>query len=169
IPYLTLREGQEIIKKHYGEDCTSEPDLSPQHERWLSEYALKELESDFLFVTHYPVEKRPMYIYEDPDNAGFTKSFDLLFRGIEANTGGQRVHDYDMLVRQMQNKGLDPHKFSFYLSAFKYGMPPHGGAGQDGPLVPRPPDSGTGAKLVNDLRILCAVVPAVLGPLGRIA
>lgn len=128
-PSLKLREAQRIILERHGEDCATEPDLSPQHERWISEYAHKEFNSDFIYITHYPVEKRPMYIYEDPDDLGFTKSFDLLFRGLEINTGGQRVHDYKQLIQNMKQKGLDPEKFSFYLQAFKYGMPPHGGFG----------------------------------------
>lgn len=129
IPHMKLRQAQEIIKKEYGENCSNEPDLSPQHERWISEYALKKYKSDFIFITHYPTEKRPMYVYDDPDDPGYTKSFDLLFRGIEVNTGGQRVHDYDELVLKMKERGLNPEKFSFYLEAFKYGMPPHGGFG----------------------------------------
>ncbi len=129
IPHLTLRDAQEIIKKNYGEDCSDEPDLSPQHERWLSEYALKEHKSDFLFVTHFPIEKTAMYAYEDEDNLGYSRYFDLLFRGIEIQSGGQRQHNYDKLVKAMERKKLDPKKFSFYLQAFKYGMPPHGGFG----------------------------------------
>lgn len=129
VPFLKLQDAQKIIKDKYGEDCTNEPDLSPQHERRICEYALEELDSDLIFITHYPIEKRPMYIYEDLDDPGYTKSFDLLFRGIEVNTGGQRVHDYNMLINNMKKKGLDPKKFSFYLQAFKYGMPPHGGFG----------------------------------------
>lgn len=129
IPFMKLREAQRIIKDRFGEDCTQEPDLAPQHERWLSEYAKETYHSDFIFITHYPVEKRPMYVYEDENDPGYTKSFDLLFRGIEANTGGQRIHDYEKLIASMKRKGLDPEKFSFYLQAFKYGMPPHGGFG----------------------------------------
>ena len=129
IPFMKLKEAQEIIKKEYGEDCVGEPDLEPQHERWLCEYSKKEFNSDFIFVTHYPVEKRPMYTYEDENNKGFTKSFDLLFRGIEITTGGQRIHNYEDLVKGLEKKGLDPEKFSFYLQAFKYGMPTHGGIG----------------------------------------
>ncbi|MEK7099957.1 MAG: amino acid--tRNA ligase-related protein, partial [Patescibacteria group bacterium] len=65
----------------------------------------------------------------DPEDPGFTKSFDLLFRGVELMSGAQRVHEHDMLVEKIRSKGLDPEKFSFYLQAFKYGMPPHGGMG----------------------------------------
>ncbi len=129
IPYMKLREAQEIIKKEHGVDCTDEPDLEPQHERWICEYAKEKLNSDFIFITHYPVSKRPMYTYEDEKDPGFTKSFDLLFRGIEVSTGGQRVHDYKTLVSKIKERGLDPEKFSFYLQAFKYGIPPHGGFG----------------------------------------
>ena len=70
-----------------------------------------------------------METHEDEEDVGYTKSFDLLFRGVEIITGGQRVHDYDKLVESIKKKGLDPEKFSFYLQAFKYGMPPHGGMG----------------------------------------
>jgi len=129
IPFLKLREAQELIKKETGIDKTSEPDLEPEDERWLCEWSLREHNSDFLFITHYPVSKRPMYTFEDPKDVGYTKSFDLLFRGIEITTGGQRRHNYQNLIDGIKMKGLDPEKFSYYLQAFKYGMPPHGGWG----------------------------------------
>ncbi|RJQ30941.1 aspartate--tRNA(Asn) ligase [Candidatus Parcubacteria bacterium] len=129
IPSFKLREAQEIIKKEFGADCLNEPDLEPQHERWLYEYAKKTYDSDFVFITHFPMTKRPMYTYEDENDPGYAKGFDLLFRGVEITTGGQRIHNYDKLMEAMKKKGLDPEKFSFYLQAFKYGMPPHGGFG----------------------------------------
>ncbi len=129
IPTLKLREAQKIIKAEYGVDCTEEPDLEPQHERWLCEYAAKKFDSDFIFITHYPLAKRPFYTMEDDADPGYAKGFDLLFRGVEITTGAQRIHDYDTLVAALERKGLDPQKFSFYLQAFKYGMPPHGGIG----------------------------------------
>jgi nondiscriminating aspartyl-tRNA synthetase len=128
-PVMKLREAQELIKKETGKDKTGEPDLEPEDERWLCEYAARELNSDFIFITHYPVSKRPFYTMEDMDDPGFTKSFDLLFRGVEIISGSQRVHNYDMLIEKMKSKGLDPEKFDFYLMAFKYGLPPHGGIG----------------------------------------
>lgn len=128
-PHMKLREAQELIKKETGEDKTNEPDLEPEDERWLCEYAKKELSSDFIFITHYPVSKRPFYTQEDPEDPGFTKSFDLLFRGVEITTGGQRVHDLKMLKEKATGKGLDLSKFDFYFQAFKYGIPPHGGWG----------------------------------------
>lgn len=128
-PSMKLREALELIYTETGRDNRNEPDLEPEDERWLSEWALSEKGSDFIFITHYPVSKRPMYTYEDPEDKGYTKSFDLLFRGVEITTGGQRRHDYDSLVEGIKMKGLDPEKFSYYLQAFKYGMPPHGGWG----------------------------------------
>ncbi|OGC85255.1 aspartate--tRNA(Asn) ligase [Candidatus Adlerbacteria bacterium RIFCSPHIGHO2_12_FULL_53_18] len=122
-PVLKLREAQEILGV-----SQSEPDLEPEHERALWEWAKKEHNSDFVFVTHFPLSKRPFYTYEDEEDRGYTKYFDLLFRGLEINSGGQRVHDYRELVERIKGKGLDPEKFSFYLEAFKVGMPPHGGS-----------------------------------------
>lgn len=129
IPYMKLKEAQELILKETGENVVGEPDLEPQHERWLCQYAKDNLNSEFIFITHYPVSKRPFYTLEDDDDKGFTKSFDLLFRGVEITTGGQRVHQYEEMVEKMKAKGLDPEKFSFYLQAFKTGMPTHGGIG----------------------------------------
>lgn len=126
---LKLREAQEVIFKEKGRDNRNEPDLEPEDERDLCEWSKREHGSDFVFVTHYPVSKRPMYTYEDENDKGFTKSFDLLFRGVEITTGGQRRHDYDSLIEGIKMKGLDPEKFNYYLQAFKYGMPPHGGWG----------------------------------------
>ena len=123
IPVLKLREVQKILGV-----STDEPDLEPEHERAIGEWALKEHNSDFVFVTHYPVSKRPFYTYEDENDKGYTKSFDLLFRGLEITTGGQRVHNHDELVDRMKGRGLKPELFSYYLQAFKVGMPPHGGS-----------------------------------------
>jgi len=128
-PLMKLKEVQELIKKETGKDIIGEPDLEPEDERWLCEYSAKNLDSDFIFVTHYPVSKRPFYTMEDFEDQGMTKSFDLLFRGVEITSGGQRVHDYDMLVERIKEKGLDPDKFNYYLMAFKYGISPHGGIG----------------------------------------
>lgn len=127
IPIMKLREAQELIKKETGVDHTAEPDLEPGEEHWLGEYALKNHNSDFIFITHYPTAKRPMYTYPDESDPEFTKSFDLLFRGIEVTTGGQRINDYEQLVENIKKWGMQPDKFKFYLEAFKYGMPPEGG------------------------------------------
>lgn len=128
-PTMTLREAQELIKKETGVDKTKEPDLEPEDERFLCEYANKNLGSDFVFVTHFPTSKRPFYTEVDPENPEFTRSFDMLFRGLEMLSGAQRVHDFETLKKRIADKGLDPNKFDFYLQAFKYGVPPHGGVG----------------------------------------
>ncbi|CAN5772660.1 aspartate--tRNA(Asn) ligase [soil metagenome] len=129
IPSMKLREAQELIFKETGKDSRTEPDLEPEDERWLCEWSKKNHDSDFIFITHYPVSKRPMYTFEDPADPGYTNGFDLLFRGIEITTGGQRRHNYQNLIDGIKMKGLDPEKFSYYLQAFKYGIPPHGGWG----------------------------------------
>ena len=120
-PVLKLREAQEIL------GAAKEPDLEPEQERELWEWAKREHNSDFVFVTHFPIDKRPFYTYEDEWDKGYTKYFDLLFRGLEINSGGQRVHDYNEAIARIKAKGLDPDKFAFYLQTFKVGMPPHGG------------------------------------------
>ena len=128
-PVLKLSEAQEIIEKEFGGKAVGESDLEPEHERQISEWARREHNSDYIFITHYPVSKRPFYTYEDKEDKGMTKSFDLLFRGLEITSGGQRIHDYDTLVASLEAKGLKPELFEFYLQAFKFGMPPHGGTG----------------------------------------
>ena len=75
------KRGARDYKKETGEDCTKEPDLEPQHERWLCEYAKKKYDSDFIFITHFPMAKRPFYTHEDEADPGYAKGFDLLFRG----------------------------------------------------------------------------------------
>jgi nondiscriminating aspartyl-tRNA synthetase len=125
IPEMKLSEAQKLISKETAVDCTMEPDLSP--ERWLGEYAKKEYNSDFIFITNFPRKKRPFYTMDDEENEGTTKCYDLLFKGLELLSGNQREHRYDVLVEKMKWKGLDPEKFDFYLQAFKYGLPPHGG------------------------------------------
>ena len=122
VPVLKLREAQKIL------GVKETPDLEPEDERAICEWAKKDKASDFVFITHYPLSKRPFYTYEDEDDLGFTKRFDLLFRGLEITTGGQRVHDHDTLVERIKGRGMDPEQFSYYLQAFKYGMPPHGGS-----------------------------------------
>jgi nondiscriminating aspartyl-tRNA synthetase len=104
--------------------AATEPDLAPAHERALGEWAAAEHGSDFLFVTGYPMAKRPFYTHPSPDPA-YSNSFDLLFRGVELVTGGQRLHRYDDYVAALAGQSLSP--YERYLSAFRYGMPPHGG------------------------------------------
>ena len=121
-PALTLREAQELLGI-----STSEPDLEPSHERGICEWAKREKGSDFVFITRFPTHKRAFYTYEHEDEAPRSRGFDLLFRGLEINSGAQRIHDYAELVKRIEERGMDPKNFAFYLQAFKYGMPPHGG------------------------------------------
>ncbi len=127
IPIFTLSEAQAIIEKEFNRKIEDVNDMAPEDERQICEYAKKHLHSDFVFITRYPTAKRAFYTYEDPSEAPFSRGFDLLFRGLEINSGAQRIHDYDQLVAKMKAWKLDPEKFSYYLQAFKYGMPPHGG------------------------------------------
>jgi nondiscriminating aspartyl-tRNA synthetase len=126
-PVFTLTEAQEIIEREFGGKAVGEPDLEPEHERQICEYAKRELGSDFVFITHFPTSKRAFYTYADPENPERSLSFDLLFRGLEINSGAQRIHNYDELVNKMESRGMDTKKFAYYLQAFKYGLPPHGG------------------------------------------
>lgn len=126
-PVLKLKEVLELVKKETGVDHTAEPDLEPNEEQWICEYAKKNWQSDFVFVTHYPTSKRPVYTYPDEQEPELTKSFDLLFRGVEITTGGQRINDYNQLVENIKKWGYKLDNFQFYLQAFKYGMPPEGG------------------------------------------
>lgn len=128
-PSMKLVEAQKLLEENFDTKAVGEPDLEPEHERMLSTYAAENLSSDFMYVTHYPTSKRPFYTYEDEDDPGYTKSFDLLFRGVEITTGGQRRHTEEMMREGLEMKGLDPENFSFYLQAFRVGMPPHGGIG----------------------------------------
>jgi nondiscriminating aspartyl-tRNA synthetase len=126
-PRLKLREAQEIIFKDTGRDVRGDPDLSPEDEKDICEWAKKKHSSEMVFVTHFPTAKRPFYTHPDPEDPEFTLSFDLLGRGLEWVTGGQRIHDYEQLVANIKKWGNDPKDFELYLQAFKYGMPPHGG------------------------------------------
>ncbi|HXF64456.1 MAG TPA: aspartate--tRNA(Asn) ligase, partial [Caldilineaceae bacterium] len=127
IPHIHFAEAQELIFRLHGVDVRGEPDLSPQDERWLGEWAQQEHGSDFLFVTGYPMAKRPFYTHPDPDRPGYSNSFDLLFRGAELVTGGQRLHRYPDYLAALARAGYSPEPFAAYLEAFRYGMPPHGG------------------------------------------
>lgn len=127
IPSVRFEEAQRLITAATSEDLTNEPDLAPAHERWLGEWAQREHGSDYLFVVGYPLAKRPFYTHPDPQRPGASNGFDLLFRGLELVTGGQRLHRYDDYLRVLVERGLDPAPFAGYLEAFAHGMPPHGG------------------------------------------
>ena len=127
IPHIHFSEAQELILRLHGVDVRGEPDLSPQDERWLGEWAMQQYGSDFLFVPGYPMRKRPFYTHPEPGRPQYSNSFDLIFRGTELVTGGQRLHRYEDYLAALEKANLPVEPFEAYLEAFKYGMPPHGG------------------------------------------
>ncbi len=127
IPHIHFAEAQELILQLHHVDVRGEPDLSPQDERWLGAWAQQEFGCDFLLVTGYPMRKRPFYTHPDPQRPAYSNSFDLLFRGTELVTGGQRLHRYEEYIAALEQAHLPLEPFASYLEAFKYGMPPHGG------------------------------------------
>lgn len=124
IPKIDFNDVLEILKNKFNR-IDLDGDLDPEAEKQIYKYCKDEFNSDFLFVTNYPRNKRPMYTM--PLGETGTRSFDLLFRGVEITTGGQRIHDYDMLVSNIKYKGAKPENYQSYIETFRYGMPPHGG------------------------------------------
>ena len=129
IPAVRFDEIKKLVSEEYGRKIRSPYDLEPEEEVLISRYAKEKWDADFVFVTHYPSRKRPFYAMDDPADPTYTLSFDLLFRGMEITTGGQRIHDYESLVAKMEQRGMTEEGMEQYLSTFKYGMPPHGGLG----------------------------------------
>jgi nondiscriminating aspartyl-tRNA synthetase len=128
IPAIKLAEACELLRSKYGwrKGDADSSDLDPEGERLLCEHFAKAEGSEMVFVTHYPWNVRPFYAMPEAGTT-LSHSFDLLYRGLEITTGGQRIHEYEMLVERIRSRGLDPEKFEDYLQCFKYGMPPHGG------------------------------------------
>ena len=114
-------------ERRFGKTEGIAGDLDTEGERLICEWAKEEFGSEVLFVTGYHVANRPMYTMPDLAHPPLTHSFDLLFRGVEITTGGQRIHQYEPLVESMRSRGLDPANYQGYLEAFRHGMPPHGG------------------------------------------
>ncbi len=126
IPRIPLTEVQNILLKEYNKKSPV-GNIDAEGEVFLSKYIKEKYDSDFVFITKYPASKRPMYTMPDEENEGMTKSFDLIYKGLEITTGGQRIHDYEMLKNNIIKFGGKPEDFEFYTNTFKYGMPPHGG------------------------------------------
>ena len=129
IPAVRFDEIKRLVSEKYDRKIKNPFDLEPEEETLISRYAKEEWDADFVFVTHYPSKKRPFYAMDDPEDPTYTLSFDLLFRGMEITTGGQRIHDYHELLAKMEKRGMTDEGMEQYLSAFKHGMPPHGGLG----------------------------------------
>ena len=122
IPWLDFPDALELAGAP-----PDEPDLAPAAERALGEWALREHGSDFLFVVGYPLAKRPFYTHPDPRRPHLSRGFDLLFRGLELSTGGQRLHRHGDYVAALAARGQPAEAYDGYLAAFRHGMPPHGG------------------------------------------
>lgn len=129
IPAVRFDRAKQLVSEKYGRRIKNPNDLEPEEEQLIGRYFKEEYNADFVFVTHYPSKKRPFYAMDDPADPRVTLSFDLLFKGLEITTGGQRIHDYQMLLAKMEARGMEPESIQSYLSIFKYGMPPHGGLG----------------------------------------
>lgn len=129
IPIIKFQDAKELISKKYNRPIKSPYDLEPEEEELIGAYFKEKEQSDFVFVTHYPSKKRPFYTMDDLEDDTVTLSFDLLFRGIEVTTGGQRIHDYTQLLEKIEKRNISTEGLETYLMAFQYGMPPHGGLG----------------------------------------
>ncbi|MEK7099482.1 MAG: amino acid--tRNA ligase-related protein, partial [Patescibacteria group bacterium] len=127
-PKISMKETKEILAG-LGVPSEKMGDISPEEERKISEYAKEKYGHEFVFITEYPIEARPFYHMRDEKNPLLTKSFDLLWNGLEVTTGAQREHRYDVLISQAKEKGMGIEQLQFYLNFFRYGCPPHGGYG----------------------------------------
>ena len=126
IPYVKLSEIRKIVKEKYNYDIPEETDIDPRGEELAGQYAKEEFNSDFIFLTHYPIDYRPFYTMSKGNEA---MGFDLLYKGLEIATGGQRINEYDELIESMKKKNVGINGMEFYVNAFKYAIPPHGGWG----------------------------------------
>jgi nondiscriminating aspartyl-tRNA synthetase len=131
VPKITVREIHELYTKATGKDTTEEKDLIPDEEKWICDYAKKQLGSELVYATEFPVEAMKFYHQVNPDDPTTVMWGDLLFRGLEIATVPLREYHYDKLIKQMKAAGLDVDHvgFKYYLQAFKYGLPQHGGCG----------------------------------------
>ena len=124
IPSVTFFEALDILGKSHNQF-----DLDPTDEVKLCEYAKEKYDSEFIFVEKFPGLKRPFYAMDSKDDPKLAESFDLLFRGLEITTGGQRIHDYDEQVAKLKRYNVEPEELGAYIDIHRYGMPPHGGLG----------------------------------------
>lgn len=129
IPRIRFAQAKALVAEHYHRPMAEKEDFEPEEEKLLGQYIRERYGSNFVFVTHYPTGKRPFYAMDNPDNPEETLSFDLLFRGLEITTGGQRIHSYPMQLEKIKQRGMDAEDFASYLLMHRHGMPPHGGLG----------------------------------------
>lgn len=129
IPAVTFHEAKEMLARVRNCGDSDSGDFEPEEEKQLCQIIKQQTGSDFVFVTHYKSSKRPFYAMDTITNPDVTESFDLLFRGMEITTGGQRIHNYRDQIAKMKVRGMNTESFESYLMAHKYGLPPHGGLG----------------------------------------
>jgi len=127
IPVLKLKEAQEIIFERTGRDVRKEKDLAPEDEREICKWSLEEKGSDLIFISHFVTKKKPFYVYPDPEDPTYAFSVDLLGRGVEWSSGGQRLNNYKEILEHIKEWGLKEKDVELYLQSFKYGVPPLGG------------------------------------------
>jgi nondiscriminating aspartyl-tRNA synthetase len=129
IPQVSFPQAKAILAERFGKTEGLDGDLDTEGERLICQWAQEKHDSELVFVTGYHVGNRPMYTMPKLDEPPLTRSFDLLFRGVEITTGGQRIHGHEQLVESIRARGLDPADYEGYLETFKHGMCPHGGMG----------------------------------------
>jgi len=127
-PRITMEEAKKILKKQ-NTALGKKGDINPEEEKTLSDYVFAKQKHEFVFVTEYPIGIRPFYHMRDEKNPKTTKSFDLLWNGLEIATGSQREHRYAVLKKQAQENNVGGESIQHYLNFFKFGCPPHGGIG----------------------------------------
>ena len=129
IPAYRLSEAHEVLYNEHltAEDHRGEDDMAPEEERAICKYVREKYNSDFVFITHFPSQHRAFYAMDDPEDKNLTISYDLLMRGLEITSGGQRMHEEADYRRKMTERGMNPDNFRFYMDTFRNGMPPHGG------------------------------------------
>lgn len=128
IKRITMREAYKLLEKE-GYSIEYGDELDTEGEKLFGKIVKEKFRSDFVFLTEFPWKVRPFYTYRKEDEPEWTKSFDLIYKGIEIVTGGQREHRYEKLLANCKEKGVNPEAIEFYLKMFKYGAPPHGGFG----------------------------------------
>ncbi len=127
-PRITMREAYKLLEEA-GKEVEYGEDLDTEGEKLFGEIVKERFRNELVFLTEFPWKVRPFYTYRKEDEPEWTCSFDLLYKGMEIVTGGQREHRYEVLLQQCKEKGINPDAIEFYLKMFKYGIPPHGGFG----------------------------------------
>jgi nondiscriminating aspartyl-tRNA synthetase len=126
-PRISFKEAKEILKNEYHYEAPAKLDFDRHEEELMGKYAKSKFKTDFVFIYNYPWDTRAFYTMKD--EGIYSKSYDLLYKGLEITSGAQRENRYDELMQNIKEKGIDPKTLKFYTEAFEYGMPPHGGFG----------------------------------------